>query len=166
MLLLDRHERTLRSGLLCFQTLPRLSPFFPVEHEFKKPRACRGGQLMTTSEFPEPGQGAAVADKPAEIAAHRARTVVLHNSRLVCWLTMGMGIISVFMGICMMLMEVSLLFPLSAITFMRVFAAIQWGLGGFLMCMMCPWLWKWGTGVGVLQRLTMSYERKTPYLAA
>jgi hypothetical protein len=92
--------------------------------------------------------------------------VVLHNSRLVCWLTMGMGIISVFMGICMMLMEVSLLFPLSAITFMRVFAAIQWGLGGFLMCMMCPWLWKWGTGVGVLQRLTLSYERKTTYLAA
>jgi hypothetical protein len=28
MLLLDRHERTLRSGLLCFQTLPRLFAFF------------------------------------------------------------------------------------------------------------------------------------------
>jgi hypothetical protein len=106
---------------------------------------------MTTSEFPEPGQGAAVPDKRAEIAGsaaiagHSAGTVVLRNSRIVCWLTMGMGIISAFMGICMMLMVVSLLFPLSALTFMRVFAAVQWGLGGFLMCMMCPWLWKWGT---------------------
>jgi hypothetical protein len=33
----------------------------------------------------------------------------------------------------------------NAITFMRVIAAFQWGLGGFLMCMMLPWLWKWGT---------------------
>jgi hypothetical protein len=60
-------------------------------------------------------------------------------------MTMGMGIISVVLGVCMMLMVFSLLFPLSAITFMRVLAAAQWGLGGFLMCMMLPWLWKWGT---------------------
>ena len=63
-----------------------------------------------------------------------AGTVVLRNSRIVCWLTMGMGIISVLMGICMMLMVFSLLFPLNAITFMRVLAAVQWGLGGFLQC--------------------------------
>lgn len=121
---------------------------------------------MTTSEFPEPSQAnpshaeqghaeprQAQLDKtdqppagePAERSEHRAGTVVLRNSRIVCWLTMGMGVISVFLGICMMLMVVSLLFPLSAITFMRVLAAVQWGLGGFLMCMMCPWLWRWGT---------------------
>jgi hypothetical protein len=106
--------------------------------------------MTTTSEFPEPdpakpAEGAVVPNKPAELAAHSARTVVLHNSRIVCWLTMGMGIISVLLGICMMLMVISLLFPLRAITLMRVFAAVQWGLGGFLMCMMCPWLWKWCT---------------------
>jgi hypothetical protein len=109
---------------------------------------------MTTGEFPEPGQtqpsqsgpvAEPVAGKPAEMAEHRARTVVLRNSRIVCWMTMGMGVISVLLGICMMLMVVSLLFPVNAITFMRVIAAFQWGLGGFLMCMMLPWLWKWGT---------------------
>jgi len=108
---------------------------------------------MTTGEFPKPNQtqagqsglvAGAGAGKPAEMAEHRARTVVLRNSRIVCWMTMGMGIISVFLGICMMLMVVSLLFPLSAITFMRVLAAAQWGLGGFLMCMMLPYAWKWG----------------------
>lgn len=120
---------------------------------------------MTTSEFPgqshtesgqappsqaqpsqaQPSQAGSVAGQPAGMAEHRAGTLVLRNSRIVCWLTMGTGIISVLMGICMMLMVFSLLFPLHVITLMRVFAAVQWGLGGFLMCMMCPWLWKWGT---------------------
>lgn len=99
---------------------------------------------MSTSEFSEPSQSGVAAGITAEIAERRATTVVLHNSRIVCWLTMGMGIISVFMGVCMMLMVFSLLFPVSAITFMRMLAAAQWGIGGLLMCMMCPWLWKWG----------------------
>jgi hypothetical protein len=110
---------------------------------------------MMTDEFPEPGQAQAgqsqgspsglAAVNPAELAELRARTVVLRNSRIVCWMTMGMGVLSVGLGICMMLMVYSLLFPLRAITFMRVLAAAQWGLGGFLMCMMLPWAWKWGT---------------------
>jgi hypothetical protein len=100
---------------------------------------------MTTSEFPEPGQGAAVPGKPAELAGHSAKTVVLRNSRLVCWMTMGCGIIAVPMGICMVLEGGSLLFPLNAITFLAVLAAAQWILGGFLMSMMLPWAWKWGT---------------------
>jgi hypothetical protein len=79
------------------------------------------------------------------MAEHRARTVVLHNSRLVCWMTMGCGIVAVPMGICMVLEGGSLLFPLNAITFVAVVAAGQWILGGFLMSMMLPWVWKWGT---------------------
>jgi len=99
---------------------------------------------MTTSEFPEPGKGTAVPDKPAELAEHSARTIVLRNSRLVCWMTMGCGIVAVPMGICMVLEGGSLLFPLHAITFIAVVAALQWILGGFLMSMMLPWAWKWG----------------------
>jgi hypothetical protein len=119
-------------------------PYSPTEHKVEKLGASRGGQMMSTTEFPEPGQGGVVAGITSEIAGRRAGTVVLHNSRIVCWFTMSMGIISVFMGVCMMLMVVSMLFPVSAITFMRVLAAAQWGLGGLMMCMMCPWLWKWG----------------------
>ena len=50
---------------------------------------------------------------------------------------MFIGVCSVFIGICMMLMVVSLLTPWSALSFMRVLAAVQWGLGGVAMCMMC-----------------------------
>ena len=100
---------------------------------------------MTTGEFPESSQTGAVASKPAEIAGHGAGTEVLRNSRLVCWMTMGCGIVAVPLGICMMLEGGSLLFPVNAITFIAVVAAGQWILGGFLMCMMLPWAWKWGT---------------------
>jgi hypothetical protein len=99
---------------------------------------------MTTSEFPEPGHGAAVPGVSAELAGHSARTVVLHNSRLVCWMTIGFGVVAVPLGICMVLEGGSLLFPLNAISFIAVVAAAQWILGGFLMCMMLPWMWKWG----------------------
>jgi hypothetical protein len=58
---------------------------------------------------------------------------------------MGCGIVAVPLGICMVLEGGSLLFPLNAISFIAVVAAVQWILGGFLMCMMCPWLWKWST---------------------
>ena len=88
------------------------------------------------------GEGAGIT---TALAALRAKPMLLHNSRFVCWLTMGMGVISVFLGLCMMLMVFSVLTPVSAITFMSVLAAAQWGLGGFLFCCMCPWLWQWGT---------------------
>jgi drug/metabolite transporter superfamily protein YnfA len=99
---------------------------------------------MSTREFPEPIPSGLDTSISSEIAGRRARTLVLHNSRIVCWMTMGMGIISALLGVCMVMMCVSLLFPVSAITFMRVLAAAQWGLGGLMMCLMLPWLWKWG----------------------
>ncbi len=104
---------------------------------------------MSTSEFPEPDQAepnqiGLVAGTSSELAGRRARTVVLHNSRSVCWMTMGCGIVAVPLGICMVLEGGSLLFPVSAITFMAALAAAQWILGGFMMCMMLPWAWKWG----------------------
>ena len=104
---------------------------------------------MSGGEFPGQDQGGGQSGEAAgitsEIALRRARTVVLHNSGIVCWMTMGTGVVSVFMGVCMMLMVYTLVIPLNAISFMRVLAAAQWGLGGLMMCMMCPWLWKWGT---------------------
>ena len=66
---------------------------------------------------------------------------------------MFIGVCSVFIGLCMMLMVVSLLTPWSALSFMRVLAAVQWGLGGVAMCMMCRALWRWGR--------TMLYKKIT-----
>jgi len=103
--------------------------------------------MMSTNEFPEPSRGGVVAGVNSGIAGRRARTVVLRNSRIACWLMMGLGIACLFIGLCMMLMVGSLLFPVSALTFMRLLAAAQWGLVGMVMCMMCPRLWKWGIGM-------------------
>jgi len=100
---------------------------------------------MSASDSIQPNQAGAIAGITGQLAIERARPVVLHNSRIICWLTMGMGICSMFIGLCMMLMIFSVLSPISAISFMRVLAAAQWGLGGFMMCVMCPALWKWGT---------------------
>jgi hypothetical protein len=73
----------------------------------------------------------------------RAKTVFLRNSRIVCWLTFVVAIVSAFLGVCMMLMVVSVLTPLSAISFVRVLAAAQWGLGGLMFCLLCPSLCSW-----------------------
>jgi hypothetical protein len=115
---------------------------------------------MSAAEFPEPshagvgqggvdqsavGQAVTPAATTLEIAHLRARTVVLRNSRFVCYLTMSMGVIAVILGICMVLEGGSLMFPVSAITFMAVLSGAQWILGGVMMCAMCPWAWKWGT---------------------
>jgi hypothetical protein len=84
----------------------------------------------------------------ADIAGHRAGKTVLHNSRLLCGVTMAMGVCSAFIGVCMVLMVFSVLTPLSAISFLRVLAAAQWGLGGAMFCMLCPGLWKWALRAG------------------
>ena len=102
---------------------------------------------MSSMEFSQPNQGGAIAGIASQVAVERARTVVLHNSRIVCWGTMGVAVCSLLIGVCMVLMIFSLLSPLSAITFMRVLAAAQWGLGGIMMGTMCPWLWKWASGM-------------------
>jgi hypothetical protein len=99
----------------------------------------QGDQDMSTSEAIQPNMSGITS----EIAGYRARHMALHNSRLVCFGMMGLGVCSMIIGICMMLMVISLIFPLSAISFMRVMAAAQWGLGGLMMCYMCPSLFKW-----------------------
>jgi hypothetical protein len=100
---------------------------------------------MSTNEIPEPSQSEMIAGIHAPMATERAQTVVLHNSRIVCWSTMGMAICALFIGLCMMLIVVSFFIPASALSLVRVLSALQWGLGALIMCLMCPWLWKWGS---------------------
>jgi hypothetical protein len=99
---------------------------------------------MNASESIQANPGAASVGVTSDIAEHRARHVVLHNSRLVCMVIMGIGVCSLLIGICMVLMIFSVLSPLSAISFMRVLAAAQWGLGGFMFCYLCPAMWNMG----------------------
>jgi len=99
---------------------------------------------MSVREFPMPDESGLLVGLTSQIAAERSHPVVLRNSRIICWGTMGVGICSLFIGLCMVLMVFSVLTPLDAISFMRVLAALQWGLGGLMMGYMCPALWAWG----------------------
>lgn len=99
---------------------------------------------MSAREFPMPDESGLLVGSTSQIAAEPSHPVALRNSRILCWGTMGIGICSLFIGLCMVLMVFSVLTPLSEFSFMRVLAAAQWGLGGVMMCYMCPALWKWG----------------------
>jgi hypothetical protein len=67
---------------------------------------------MSAMEFSQPSQGGAVAGITSQMAAERARTVVLHNGRIVCWGMKGVAVCSLFIGVCMVLMIFSLLSPI------------------------------------------------------
>jgi hypothetical protein len=95
---------------------------------------------MSTAEFPAPGPDAGIN---SEMQFKRAIPRVLHNSRILCWLTLLGSIVVAFMGICMLLMVFYLLF-LQRFSFGNLIGALQWGVGGLSMLLMCPWLWKKG----------------------
>jgi hypothetical protein len=99
---------------------------------------------MSARDFLKPDESGLLVGLTSQIAAERSHPVVLRNSRLLCWSTMGIGICSLLIGICMVLMVFSLFTPLGAFSFLRVLAAAQWGLGGVVMGYMCPVLWNWG----------------------
>lgn len=101
--------------------------------------------MTTNSEFSNPTPAA--AGITSHLAELRARPLLLRNSKFVCWLTMAIGILSLFFGVCMLLMAASLLFPLSGMPAGRAFNAAAWGVCGLVMCITCPWLWKLGAGM-------------------
>lgn len=98
---------------------------------------------MTTADLQEPSQPASAAAVSAEVLALRGHTITLHNSRIGCGIMLILSVSALFIGICMVFMVISLLFPVNLISFVRVIAAAQWGLGAITMMYMCPALWKW-----------------------
>ena len=95
---------------------------------------------MSAAEFPAPGPNAGIN---SEMEFTRAIPRVLQNNRILCWLTLLGGIVVAFRGVCMLLMVIYLLF-LQRFSLGNLIAALQWGVGGLSMLLMCPWLWKKG----------------------
>jgi len=98
---------------------------------------------VSETEIQAPINPPAHANNPVAAATHRAQDLTLHNSRLVCGLMFLTSIASAFIGICMFLIAIPLIFPVHNLTFMRALGAAQWALGGVAMMTMCPALWKW-----------------------
>jgi hypothetical protein len=103
-------------------------------------------------------QTLAQEDPPAAAASgtplKHDHPIVLRNSRLYCWFLMILAVAFLILGVCMMLMAISLLIPMTDFTFMRALGALQWGLGGFAMTLGCPSLWKWARQLAA-HRITM-----------
>jgi hypothetical protein len=97
---------------------------------------------MSASEFPNPNTDGMLGIANAQIEAHRARVVVVHNSRIFIAMIYLIGISAAFVGISSILYAISLLFPLSGFSFLRVLAAAQWGISGLLFASMCPFMWQ------------------------
>jgi hypothetical protein len=93
---------------------------------------------MGTKEFPAPGPGAGIN---SHMEFNRATPVVLRNSRFLCWVTMSGSFVAAFMAVCMVLMVISLVFPLSALTVARGGGIFNWTAGGLAMSYMCIRLW-------------------------
>jgi hypothetical protein len=97
---------------------------------------------MSASEFPSPNAEGMRGIVTAQVEAYRARAVMVHNSRIYIATLFLLGLASAFIGACAVLMAVSLIFPISALTVSRGMSAAQWGFSGLLMAAMCPFLWK------------------------
>ncbi|HMG86645.1 MAG TPA: hypothetical protein VK574_13020 [Terracidiphilus sp.] len=96
---------------------------------------------MSTAEFPAPGPNAGIN---SQMEFKRAIPRVLRNSRILCWITVGLSIAVAFMGVCMLLMVFSLLFLQGSFSFGNLIAAMQWGVGALSMLLMCRWVWNRG----------------------
>ena len=96
---------------------------------------------MSEREFPAPGPGAVIN---SQIEFNRAKPVVLRNSRFLCWVTMSGSFFAAIMGVCMVLVVFSQVFPLSDLNADRGWSAFKWALSACAMGYMSPWLWSLG----------------------
>jgi hypothetical protein len=96
---------------------------------------------MNTGEFPEPIPGAGVN---SQIESTYGTLVVLRNCRLVCWAIMSVGVGAAFIALCMALLVLSLIFPMSDLTLAKGWNASLWALSACIAGSMCPWMWTMG----------------------
>lgn len=96
---------------------------------------------MRSTEFPAPGAGAGI---DSQIESNRAQPVVLRNSRFLIGATLVMSLFAAVIAVCLMLLAMSLLFPLSDLTLYKGRSALSWVLRALISGFACPWLWSLG----------------------
>jgi hypothetical protein len=96
---------------------------------------------MSSTESTAPG---AEAGANSHIEISGAKPVFLRNSRILCLLTMSGSFFAAFMGVCMALMVISLLFLQGGLSAGKSISALQWGVGAFAMGYMGVRLWSLG----------------------
>ena len=96
---------------------------------------------MRTPEFLDSRQSAGIN---SQIEINRAQPVVVRNSRLLIGATLIMSLFAALIAICLLLLAMSLVFPLSDLTIDRARSASLWLLYATVSACSCPWLWSVG----------------------
>ncbi len=99
---------------------------------------------MSVKEFPNPNRSGHDAGINSQIAGHRAKPMVLRNNRLFCWFTMSASFFTLFLAGCMVILVLSEVFPLSALTAAKGMNAVMWAFCAIYTGFACPWLWYTG----------------------
>jgi len=94
---------------------------------------------MSTNPVPSPGAGI-----DSQIALARATPVVWRNSKLLCWAVALMGLVAAFLGVCLLIVGLTVIFPLSHITMSRAVNGALWMLGAIFVGGQCPQFWALG----------------------
>ncbi|MGB0080820.1 MAG: hypothetical protein WBP90_04760, partial [Terracidiphilus sp.] len=89
---------------------------------------------MSTTEFPAARSSAGIT---SQIELNRAKPVVLHNSRFLCWVTISGSLFSAIMAVCMALMVFSILSTNGGLNAGNALSAAQWGFGALAFGYMC-----------------------------
>jgi hypothetical protein len=102
---------------------------------------------MSATDLQQPSQPVATVGVTADLDALRAHSITLHNSLVGCGVMFLLSISAMFIGLCMVLIAIPMLFPIHNLTFGGGLAAAQWMVGGAGMMYLCPALWKWSAAM-------------------
>ena len=103
---------------------------------------------MSTSDFPVAG---ADTEMSSRSEVDDSASLLLRNSRLLCWITMSGSVIAAVMAICMVLMVAYEVFVANGGFAERAFGLLRWGVCALAMGVMCPRLWKLGQAMAGYQ---------------
>ena len=87
------------------------------------------------------------------MAISRSQPLVLRNSRVLIWATRGMSLFAAFIAVSLMLLALSVLFPLDDLTISKGREGALWVLRAMIAGAACPWLWGLARAMGEHQIL-------------
>ena len=103
---------------------------------------------MSTPEFSVPEAGAGIT---SEMASKRASTIVLHNSKILCGITLLGSLFAALIGAGMLVVALTQLFPDNGFHLSALWSALTWVVAGLSMLYLCARFWQLGRNMAGYQ---------------
>ena len=103
----------------------------------QEPYCPKCGKAQAPANPGAPGGGIS-----SQIELHRAKAVVVRNSRFLIVLTLLTSLFALFLAACMAIMVFVELFPEGGFNAGHAISAVQWAFGALVFGLMCPAMWK------------------------